>query len=153
MELHEHKKHGKPIKLDCTQCDASFASKKNLNYHFERRHAGRRVDEVTGELIPLKSDYDPNDKVICPRCNGEFHRRSLKKHILRFHEKMKNVEGEKKHKCLQCKFAEHSLSKLKKHVRVVHDKIKDAACQSCPYKTINQRLLKVHVRFYHEKYM
>ena len=58
----------------------------------------------------------------------------------------------KMYKCDQCTFSTKYDYNLKPHVKVVHEKIKDAvACDKCDYKTHIQIYLQKHVKAVHDK--
>ena len=54
-------------------------------------------------------------------------------------------------KCGQCPHEASNPSKLKKHVDVVHDQIKEFMCDHCEYVTAYKRHLETHIRHNHYK--
>jgi uncharacterized C2H2 Zn-finger protein/very-short-patch-repair endonuclease len=53
--------------------------------------------------------------------------------------------------CQQCDYVSKRLGDLKKHVKQVHDKIKDFRCPQCDYKTSRSGNLKQHIKDVHSK--
>ena len=56
----------------------------------------------------------------------------------------------KVHQCDQCDYVA-KLSHLNRHVKSVHDKKRDYACENCDYKAAQNSNLKEHVKAVHEK--
>jgi uncharacterized membrane protein len=54
-------------------------------------------------------------------------------------------------KCSQCEYACCSNSDLKKHIKQVHDKIKDIECDKCKYKCSENSNLQKHIKQVHDK--
>ena len=54
--------------------------------------------------------------------------------------------------CNTCKFeTKYSLWYLKRHVKAVHDKIKDNVCEKCNYATSTKSELNKHIKVVHDK--
>ena len=56
-----------------------------------------------------------------------------------------------RHKCTKCDFKCSCSSKLKRHIKQVHDKIKDHACTKCDFKCSTSGDLKKHIKQVHDK--
>ena len=63
---------------------------------------------------------------------------------------MQHGMGEKKHKCEKCSYGAPFQSDLVKHVKVVHDKIKDNVCADCGYAFSEKGALKRHRNMVHK---
>ena len=66
----------------------------------------------------------------------------------------KNVKGlymktcdncRNRHKCVKCDYKCSSSTHLNRHIKMVHDKIKDHACTKCDSKFSSSSDLKVHI--------
>lgn len=49
---------------------------------------------------------------------------------------------EKRHHCPQCDYKSSQKSNLKRHIKAIHNKIKDFECQKCDFKCSEKRNLK-----------
>ena len=54
-------------------------------------------------------------------------------------------------KCPTCTFTSRDNWVIKRHMKIVHDKIKDLTCELCDYKTGRFDRLRHHVKEVHEK--
>jgi hypothetical protein len=54
-------------------------------------------------------------------------------------------------KCPNCDFSCSSIDTLKRHIKVVHDKIKDNKCPNCEYSCSNNTQLQIHIKAVHNK--
>ena len=127
-----HEKNFKPF--PCQHCDYIAKNKAELEYHVERRH---------GESNPVS----------CPWC-GRFVKR-LDKHLQRNKCNIPESEREEKPK-LQCPLCPKTIGgheperALKRHIRSIHEQVKDIHCDQCDYKTYSKCNLYVHVKRMHE---
>jgi phage host-nuclease inhibitor protein Gam len=53
--------------------------------------------------------------------------------------------------CQQCEYVSKRLADLKRHVKDVHDKIRDLKCHICDYKSSQSSNLKQHIKTVHSK--
>ena len=107
-------------KFDCDQCSKQFSGKNILTRHIYEQHT------------------NPNDKQFtCNLCQKSFHRKGqLRTHVKNKHEEKsaESIEQNKmnrkpveKTECPICK-AIFDKTHLKRHIRTVHEKIKDFKC-------------------------
>ena len=55
------------------------------------------------------------------------------------------------HKCETCSYKTHSIYRLRRHVKSVHEKIRPLKCEECSYSACENSDMKRHVRSVHEK--
>jgi len=113
--------------------------------------------------------HQPVKDVQCLHCNFQTSRQTLlEKHLIKVHPKLKMVtcqfcgeqtshfdakaHFEEKHKkekdltCDQCDFSTHFKNNLEKHVKVIHEKVKDFVCpKKCGFVTAHPSSLKKHM--------
>ena len=53
--------------------------------------------------------------------------------------------------CPSCEFKCSTKSQLNQHIKQVHDKIKDVHCPTCEFKCTTQGQLKIHIKAVHDK--
>uniref|UniRef100_A0A1B0DQD5 Uncharacterized protein n=1 Tax=Phlebotomus papatasi TaxID=29031 RepID=A0A1B0DQD5_PHLPP len=102
----------------CTICEKSFKNSKNLKYH-----------------LMLHSGEKP---YACSQCPKRF----ITKDQLRTHKKVHSGEY---FVCEFCPFKTIYRAQLTRHVKVVHQKVKDFHCPYCKRSFGNSRTLKNHV--------
>ena len=68
-----------------------------------------------------------------------------------FYEQNDSVRKDKKFKCEQCPYAAGYSSHIKRHIKVVHEKIRDYICGECDYTASKKINLMRHVKEVHEK--
>ncbi|XP_037933936.1 zinc finger protein 540-like [Teleopsis dalmanni] len=118
-----HKKHmfkhdGKELPFPCNICGKRFVTNTALKDHL-MRHAGIK-------------------NYMCPYCGvGKTTKQEWNNHITT-HTK------EKKFKCELCPHASHNRQNLRMHIKIVHDKIKDYACQYCGKTFGKSNACKMH---------
>lgn len=56
-----------------------------------------------------------------------------------------------KYKCTQCDYKSAQKSKLTRHIKSVHNKIKDIECTQCDYKCSRKSSLNIHIKQVHDK--
>ena len=84
-----------------------------------------------------------NKEYVCEVCAKVFmHERALKGHLASVHH-----SGEASFVCYQngCGYQTNDSNRFKKHVKNVHEKIRDLACEKCPYRTSNETNLRRHM--------
>ncbi|EDW69643.2 zinc finger protein 85 [Drosophila virilis] len=122
LKKHMYKHTGEEKPISCNICNKRFHINSELKDHL-LRHAG------------VKNH-------VCPYCGvGKTTRQEWNKHILT-HTK------EKQFHCLQCDHSSHNKQALANHVKVVHMKIKNYACQYCGKTFGKSYACKVHERIH-----
>ena len=64
---------------------------------------------------------------------------------------MTDINIEKTFKCDQCEYKSKNKGDLKKHVKIVHDQIKDIKCEKCDYICSTITNLKQHIKQIHDR--
>ncbi|XP_055625657.1 PR domain zinc finger protein 5-like [Toxorhynchites rutilus septentrionalis] len=108
--------------IGCEQCEAKFATERNLMDHLARKHASEEektfVCAVCGQAFAsnqlLVTHSHKHEMVACDLCGAELRRNSLRVHKLNFHKLGEELE------CDQCDKVFHSRTKLNAHKRAVH---------------------------------
>ncbi|EDW69644.2 zinc finger protein 714 [Drosophila virilis] len=122
LKKHMYKHTGEEKPISCNICNKRFHINSELKDHL-LRHAG------------VKNH-------VCPYCGvGKTTRQEWNKHILT-HTK------EKQFQCRQCDHSSHNKQALANHVKVVHMKIKNYACQYCGKTFGKSYACKVHERIH-----
>ena len=111
----------------CRKCPYTAPNISRLKQHFKGVH-DRIKDHVCG---------------ICGYATP--HKVNLTKHNI-----MQHGIGEKKYKCKQCSVRVPFRSDLVRHIKNVHDKIKDNVCADCGYATSEKGALKRHRNMVHK---
>lgn len=120
LKKHMYKHTGEELPISCNICDKRFHINSELRDHL-LRHAG------------VKNH-------VCPYCGvGKTTRQEINKHIL-------THTREKQFQCRQCDHASHNKQALANHVKVVHMKIKNFACQYCGKTFGKSFACKLHER-------
>nr|CAI5830824.1 unnamed protein product [Callosobruchus analis] len=160
----------------CTDCNAIFTNKKNLDDHTLRKHP-HLIATITRKLhkctycayqTVLKANFDRhllthpetvnNYKFkICVHCNAKFRKKgSLDDHTLRKHPDCMASFSCKVYKCAHCtakfkhKFSldDHTLRKHPDFIASLSCKVYDCPC--CPYKTVAKAKLDRHMLIHNE---
>ncbi|KAM8710585.1 hypothetical protein ACLKA7_017241 [Drosophila subpalustris] len=122
LKKHMYKHTGEEPPISCNICNKRFHINSELRDHL-LRHAG------------VKNH-------VCPYCGvGKTTRQEWNKHIL-------THTREKQFQCRQCDHASHNKQALANHVKVVHMKIKNFACQYCGKTFGKSHACKVHERLH-----
>jgi len=154
LTFHMKKVHGitkaaAPLRdFPCTECDTVFRCPTALKKHMYK-HTGEELPypcNICGKRFVINSALRDHlmrhagiKNHVCPYCGvGKTTRQEWNAHILT-HTK------EKKFKCRQCDHASHNKQALSNHVKVVHEKRKDFACQYCGKTFGKSHACKVHV--------
>ena len=140
--------------IKCKTCDKDFKTKIQLAKHTKKYHEmikDFKCDKCmmtffssNGLQSHIKDIHEKENRYPCELCSSTFSRPwSVKQHVKLRH------EG-KKVACDRCgkMMAEDC---LRKHVDLVHDKIKNFVCKSCQKPFLTKPGLRDHEKKYHEK--
>ncbi|XP_037933925.1 zinc finger protein 85-like [Teleopsis dalmanni] len=118
LKKHMYKHDGKELPFPCNICGKRFVINSALKDHL-MRHAGIK-------------------NYVCPYCGvGKTTRQEWNTHI-------NTHTQEKQFKCHLCPHASHNKQNLRMHVKIVHEKIKDYACQYCGKTFGKSNACKMH---------
>ena len=134
----------------CDQCSYKTQTIGNLRKHKKSQHSGNiypcDVCDYKAKLAMSLRDHKEMrhgiNKYFCEKCD---YKSPLYKYF-RVHKKSHEVH---KFLCNQCEFKARQSSNLKKHVDMVHGKIR-FKCDVCVYTAATKYLLKVHRLSKHE---
>ena len=139
MVRHVRKEHGKVVTSSnssktCGTCQQVFKNNRNLQRHVRVLHK---------KELPYA----------CEKCEykaGE--ERQLLRHVKRVHDGLFESEARQTLKCPKCDYTTNwGRSKIKNHIKTVHDKIKDFQCPSCEFCCSQRGNLRLHVEQVHNK--
>ena len=115
----------------CDRCNARFAKKADLKYHFYSVHSGHKPH-------------------MCAFCGHSFEfNNKLQIHIETVHQTFN--KGKMSIKCTECEYTCINPANMKNHITVVHDGIKPHQCELCDFSCASKSSLKKHVEAVHEK--
>lgn len=118
LKKHMYKHTGQQLPFPCNICGKGFHINSALKNHL-LRHAGIK-------------------NYVCPYCGvGKTTRQEWSKHIL-------THTQEKMFKCQMCEHATHTKRALDNHVKIVHEKIRNYACQYCGKTFGKSHACKIH---------
>ena len=63
----------------------------------------------------------------------------------------RDVDDRKGLRCPQCNSMQFTNIKLQRHIKTIHEGLKDKTCPNCSYKTYSSFNLKMHISNVHEK--
>ena len=139
MIKHVKKEHGKyqsnsKSSKTCETCGQDFKNNRNLQRHVRVLHK---------KVLPY----------VCDKCEykaGE--ERQLVRHIKRVHEGLFESEARPTLTCPECDYTTNwGKSKIKNHIKTVHEKIKDFKCPSCEFCCSQRGNLRLHIEQVHNK--
>ncbi|KAH8372324.1 hypothetical protein KR093_011021, partial [Drosophila rubida] len=118
LKKHMYKHTGEQLPYPCNICGKGFHINSALKNHL-LRHAGIK-------------------NYVCPYCGvGKTTRQEWSKHIL-------THTQEKMFKCQVCEHATHTKRALDNHIKIVHEKIRNYACQYCGKTFGKSHACKIH---------
>ena len=124
--LHKRTVHEKIKEYICNICNCAFGLLQTLHRHKAAKHG--EVKSYTCELC----EHTETTQLL------------LKTHKA-------NTHGDIKHKCEVCEFTSYQKSKIRRHNRAIHEKIKDYMCDICSRNFGQMQTLLRHKRVQHEK--
>ena len=126
LKQHINRSHSIKVYEKCTQCDYQSHVRREMLSHFKRRH----TDDI---------------KETCNHCGEVF--KGLKRHLRRT-----GCGGEMKRcqfPCSHCDKIFYANGELQRHIKRMHQGIKDRKCTHCSYSTYNGYNLRVHITTIH----
>ena len=142
----------------CPHCGKTFSHRYGLQSHLKKFHdnsAGiMHPCEKCGSKFRSRSDLMQHFKIheeailfTCPYCNKSV--KQLEGHLQKNCSKIPGKVREK-FVCELCHKNFHKKEALTRHIKTIHEKIKDYHCLQCDYKTYSNCNLYVHVKRMHE---
>ena len=121
MYSHKSRAHGDHKRIACHLCDKTFLKQSALEDH-------------------LASAHGKSKKHHCDLCSKDFATSKM------FYQHQKKVHEEKP---IQCQLCGQFLRKgyMKKHIKTVHEKIKDAQCDLCNKTFCDAQYLQTHIKY------
>ena len=146
LTVHVERKHS-CIEFKCDECDAVLKSKTGLIIHKGSVHSSnlKRLRSRTGEPIPVEGgEYQ------CCKCGSTF----LTAVKLRKHMKLHDgIPHSKNFMCDVCGMMYHSKDYLREHILTTHSNEATEICDECGETFKTSRLLHLHKRKIHLKYL
>ena len=130
LERHVNECHLQIKEFECKDCDKSFARKDKLADHVEAVHQKKQ-------------------KYLCSKCGkGFYHKFNMTRHVITCKKRGKKKEPRE---CPECDRVFTFKSELKRHIEVVHLKIKSHKCEQCGKGFSQKCMLEDHVNAVHLK--
>ena len=155
VNTHSRSKHQKKVKDKlCQVCQKAFRTPAHLRRHMLSVHKQTlklKCDqcEKTFQLNSLRIKHMKTDHYDPPKCDlcGKTFRYDC---LVEKHKKLVH-NGIKEYECSLCPHASQNSYDLKRHVRRMHDKIRnEEKCNQCERTFTEQRYLKYHVESVHD---
>ena len=131
LKKHIYTVHVGPNGFTCQHCSKSFSKCHSLKTHVRL-------------CWPEESQQHAN----CPECGKSFKTYTLKTHIRKVHERVK--EKQVKSECDLCGKSYNSSYAMKHHKKTVHEGIKNFICEECGKGFTDGRSMKNHILVMHE---
>jgi len=134
--------------FQCTSCVYKSSTQKQVDSHYLKVHTDLKKEECTtcgGFFNHLKEHYSRRHteryREICNVCGDVFKnmRNHLKRTACGLGKKMEATI-----KCELCSKAFTLKHGLQRHIKMIHDQIKDCVCELCDYKTSSKHNLELH---------
>ena len=130
LERHVNECHLQIKEFECKDCDKSFARKDKLADHVEAVHQKKQ-------------------KYLCSKCGkGFYHKFNMTRHVITCKKRGKKKEPRE---CPECDRVFTFKSELKRHIEVVHLKIKSHKCDQCSKGFSQKCMLDDHINAVHLK--
>ena len=141
---------------ECSQCEKKFYTLSHLNAHIKKIHDSENRNEkyqcdrceniYSGPYAQnslrahIKSVHEGEEKVKCPLCG-----KMVCKSLLEDHTKRKHNSD---HQCDKCEMTFNTVKRLERHIKHVHDKIKEFICDTCGKAFQSRGNLTLHIRIH-----
>ena len=131
----------------CPECSFAFSTSYNLRVHLKNVHPTMEVvEEIPSDDDLLREHSDPprtEDKVALTEMKIASEDSLL--------ETNKRLNKNERFRCEQCPYGASRRCDLNRHIKVVHDKIRNHACEECDYTTSSKGDLDRHRRTMHKR--
>ena len=158
-KLKEHVKNCFMKKHPCKECDLKFATESKLERHVNECHlqikefeckdcekSFARKDKLADHVEAV---HQKKQKYLCSKCGkGFYHKFNMTRHVITCKKRGKKKEPRE---CPECDREFTFKSELKRHIEVVHLKIKSHKCEHCGKGFSQKCMLEDHVNAVHLK--
>ena len=159
VKLKEHVKNCYMKKHPCTECDLKFATESKLERHINECHlqikefeckdcdkSFARKDKLADHVEAV---HQKKQKYLCSKCGkGFYHKFNMTRHVITCKKRGKKKEPRE---CPECDRVFTFKSELKRHIEVVHLKIKSHKCDQCGKGFSQKCMLDDHINAVHLK--
>ena len=151
--------HEKLRKYVCQECKYAFYQKSNLTNHLLSVH--NFGDKLKCQECPYETPLKYNLKLhirrvhekikdhFCGECREQCDYTASQKSKLTHHMVSAHKSGDRQFRCDQCPYTSTIQQIVNKHIKVVHDKIREYACTECNYATSKMSYLTRHLFHVH----
>ena len=157
--LKEHVKNCFMKKHPCKECDLKFATESKLERHVNECHlqikefeckdcekSFARKDKLADHVEAV---HQKKQKYLCSKCGkGFYHKFNMTRHVITCKKRGKKKEPRE---CPECDREFTFKSELKRHIEVVHLKVKRHKCEKCGKGFSQKCMLEDHVNAVHLK--
>ena len=155
LKYHMVSVHNMGVKFKCDECPYSSADSGNLKRHIVgvhksenlRIHSGNVHLKLEPSSVSLEDEEDSKELSDLSITEGV----ELKDTKMLLHQKLQNNSGDKKLKCEQCSYQASQKWSINRHIRDVHDKIKNHVCDECGYASSEKNMMERHWDAVHNK--